>query len=93
MYKFVTFCFVFEYIFAKNGVGSRNDLQFSQPWQCSSAVTSALHSSLPDGALRVQEHAPGSARNNSPCIGKHIISRLQSGETNGCFQKVSSIWV
>ena len=79
--------------FAKNGVGSCNDLQFSQPWKCSSAVASSLHSALSDGALRVQEHAPGSAFNDSPCFGKHTISRLQSGEANGCFQKVSSIWV
>ena len=74
---------------AKHGVSTCNDLQFSQPWKCSSAVASAVHSALPDGALRLQEHAPGSALNDSPCAGKYLFTRLQSGENYRCFPKVS----
>ena len=59
-----------------------HDLQFSQPWKCTSVVASAVHSALPDGALRVQEHAPGSAINDSPCVREHLFSQPQSGETS-----------
>ena len=64
-------------------------LQFSQPWKCSSVVASALPSSLHDGALRIQEHAPGSALNDSPCVREHLFSRLQGGETSRSLSKVS----
>ena len=66
----------------KHGVAAAcHDLQFSQPWKCSSAVSSAANFTLPDGALRVQEHAAWSAFNYSPCFWKHVFSRLQSGES------------
>ena len=65
-------------------ISSCHDLQFSQPWKCSSVVASAVPSTLHDRALRVQEHAPGSAFNDTACVREHLFPRLQSGEINGC---------
>ena len=62
----------------QHGVGVYHGLQFSQPWKCSSAVASAVHSALPDSALRLQEHAPWSALNDSLCVGQYVFPRLQS---------------
>ena len=53
-----------------------HDLQLSQPWKCSSAVTSAVYCPLSDGALRVQEHAARSAISDSPCVREHLFPRL-----------------
>ena len=66
---------------AQHGVGAWHDLRFSQFWKCSSAVASAANVTLPDGAVRVQEHAAGSAINFSPCVRECFLPRLQGGKT------------
>ena len=73
----------------KHDIPAWHDLQFSQPRKCSSAVASAVHSALPDGALRVQEHAPGSALHGPPCVWEHVFPRHEGGEIFRCLQKVS----
>ena len=73
----------------RHAAGFFHDLQFSQHWKCSVAVSSAPNVTLPDGALRVQEHAAWSAIYNSPCARKRVFPRHQGGETNGRFRKVS----
>ena len=72
-------------------VGACHDLQFSRPWKCSSAVSSAANITLLDGALRVQEHAAWSAFNDSSCLRKRVFPRLQDGETFRRFPKVSEV--
>ena len=64
-----------------HGVPAWHDLQFSQPRKCSSAVASAVHCTLPDGALRVQEHAPGPALHDSPCAWQHLFTRYEGRQT------------
>ena len=67
-------------ITAKHGgvrVGVRHDLQFPQPWKCSSAVASVANVALPDGAVRVQEHAAWSALYVSPCFRECVFPRLE----------------
>ena len=66
-----------------------HDLQFSQPWKCSSAVTSVVSCALPDGTLRVQEHAPGSALIDSSCVRQHLFHRYQRGHIGRHLPKVS----
>ena len=39
--------------------------------------------------LRVQEHAPGYAINDYPCVREHLLHRLQGKEINSLFPKVS----
>ena len=63
-------------------VSAFHDLQFSQPWKCSSVVASAVHSALSVGALRVQEYAARSAFIDYPCVREHLLPRLQGGETS-----------
>ena len=60
------------------GVDVCHDLQFPQPWKCSSAVASVVNVTLPDGALRVQEHAAWSALNVSPCFRECVFHGLKS---------------
>ena len=73
----------------QHGVGVWRDLRFSHLWQCSSAVASAPNVTLPDGAVRVQEHAAGSALNDSTCFRECIFPGLQGGETHRRFPEVS----
>ena len=54
-----------------------DELQFSQPWKCSSIVASAVHSALNDGAIRVQEHAARSAINDSSRVRERLFPRVQ----------------
>ena len=58
--------------FRCHAADSRSNLSFYQSWECFSAVTSAVPSPLPDGALRVQKHATRSSLYNSPSAWKRI---------------------
>ena len=76
--------------FTEHDLGFCHDLRFFKFRKCSFAFASATNAALPDGALRVQEHAAGSTLYDYPCFGEHIFTRLQSGETYRRFQKVSA---
>ena len=81
--------FVWCQLHKHGAVCACHGLQFSRPWKCSSTVPSAVPSALHEGGLRVQEHAPGSAINDSPCVREHLLHQLQGREINRRFPKVS----
>ena len=53
----------------------------SQFFKCSFGVPFGSTVTLPDGALRVQEHATGSALDGHPFLRECIFPRLQGEET------------